>query len=62
MSKEKIAMLVRTVVLFIALLNQLLLVFGYNILPLSEKDIGELVATVWTVGAVVWVWWKDNGF
>ena len=33
MSKEQIAMLAKTAVLFIALLNQLLLVFGYSFCP-----------------------------
>ena len=36
MQKEQIAMLVRTAVLFIALLNQLLMVFGYSVLPISD--------------------------
>lgn len=60
MSKEQIAILVRTMVLFIALLNQLLMVFGYSILPVSEKTFGDLFTTLLTVGAAVWAWWKDN--
>lgn len=62
MSKERIAVIVRTALLFVALLNQLLLVFGYTVLPVSEETLGELVSTVLTVGAALWAWWKDNSF
>lgn len=60
MSKEKIAMLVRTAVLFMALLNQLLMVFGYTILPISEEELSELLTALFTTASALWVWWKDN--
>ena len=60
MQTERIAMLVRTAVLFIALLNQLLMVFGYSVLPLSEEALGELLTALFTTVAAVWAWWKDN--
>lgn len=60
MSKEQIAMLVRTAVLFVALVNQLMMVFGYSILPLSEEEFGELFSTLLTVVSALWAWWKDN--
>ena len=56
MSKERIAMLVRTAVLFVALLNQLLLVFGYSILPVSEQEFEALFSALLTVGASLWTW------
>lgn len=56
MSKERIAMLVRTAVLFIALLNQLLLVFGYSILPVTEQEFEQLFSALLTVGASLWTW------
>lgn len=59
MNQRRIAMLVRTMVLFIALLNQLLMVFGFSILPLSEEAFGELFTAVFTAGAALWVWWKE---
>ena len=62
MKKEQIAMLVRTAVLFIALLNQLLMVFGYSILPISEEEFGELFTALFTVVTALWVWWKDNSW
>ena len=56
MTKEQIAMLVRTAVLFLALLNQLLLVFGYTILPISEEELSELLSTLLTMLSALWVW------
>lgn len=60
MSKEQIAMLVRTAVLFLALLNQLLMVFGYSILPISEEELSELLTALFTTATALWVWWNDN--
>ena len=60
MQKEQIAMAVRTLVLFLALLNQLLMVFGYSILPISEEQFGELLTALFTAIASLWTWWKDN--
>ena len=62
MKKEQIAVLVRTAVLFLALLNQLLMVFGYSILPISEQELSELLTAVFTAVAAMWAWWKDNSW
>ena len=53
-------MLVRTAVLFLALLNQLLLVFGYSILPISEEELSELLSTLLTMLSALWVWWGEH--
>lgn len=60
MNNNKIAILVRTCVLFVALVNQLLLVFGYSILPISEEQISELCTTLFTIITALWAWWTDN--
>ncbi len=60
MTKEQIAMLVRTAVLFLALVNQLLLVFGYTMLPITEEQLNELLTTLLTILSGIWVWWGDN--
>ena len=62
MKKEQIAVLVRTAVLFMALLNQLLMVFGYSILPISEQELSELLTALFTAMAAMWAWWKDNSW
>ena len=53
-------MLVRTAVLFLALVNQLLLVFGYTILPITEAELSELLSTLLTMFSALWVWWGEN--
>ena len=60
MYQNKIAILVRTCVLFVALVNQLLMVFGYSILPISEQQVSELCTTLFTIIAAIWTWWTDN--
>lgn len=58
-SKETIA---RTIVLIIALVNQVLTVFGINPLPFSEDTVYETVTLIFTIGATAWAWWKNNSF
>lgn len=60
MHKEHIAVLVRTAVLFVALVNQLLMVFGYSILPITEEELTELLSALLTMLASLWAWWNDN--
>ena len=62
MNNNKISILVRTCVLFVALINQLLMVFGYSILPISEQQISELCTALFTIVAAIWAWWTDNKF
>ena len=62
MNNNKIPILVRTCVLFVALINQLLMVFGYSILPISEQQISELCTALFTIVAALWTWWTDNKF
>ncbi|MBQ2859214.1 MAG: phage holin [Alphaproteobacteria bacterium] len=60
MNNNKISILVRTCVLFVALINQLLMVFGYSILPISEQQISELCTALFTIAAALWNWWTNN--
>ena len=60
MNNNKIAIWVRTCVLFVALINQLLMVFGYSILPITEEQVSELCTTLFTIIAALWAWWNDN--
>ena len=57
---NKIPAIIRTCVLFVALVNQLLMVFGYTILPITEQQISELCTALFTVIASLWAWWTDN--
>ena len=58
-SKETI---IRTIVLAVALANQLLTACGANPLPFSDDLIYEAVTVAVTIGASAWAWWKNNSF
>lgn len=58
-SKETI---VRTVVLFVALLNTVLNACGKNPLPFSDDEVYTGVSAVVSTVAAVWAWWKNNSF
>ncbi len=52
--------IVRLIVLAIVLINQALVVAGWNPLPFSEDQIYEGVSIVATVITSLWAWWKNN--
>lgn len=52
------SVIIRTVVLIVALINQFILALGYNPLPFDNCEVSELVSTVITVAVVLWNWWK----
>lgn len=52
----------RTIVLFIAILNQILAILGKNRLDIAESDIYQIVTLIFTIGSAVWAWWKNNSF
>jgi len=52
--------IIRLVVLFILLLNQTLMLFGWSPLPFSEEQIYEGVSSVAVVVVALWTWWKNN--
>lgn len=58
-NKETIA---RTIVLLIALVNQILTMFGINPIPYSNDEVYIGITSLLTVGASLWTWWKNNSF
>lgn len=60
--KISVNTIIRTMVLVIALVNQILTATGKNPLPFAEEEIYETVSTVATLVASVWAWWKNNSF
>lgn len=52
----------RTIVLILALLNQVLAVAGKGTLDIAENDIYQLVSLGATVVTAIWAWWKNNSF
>lgn len=57
-----IGTVVRTVVLFLAIVNQVLAIFGKSIIPIQEEQINMLITTGWTVISALVAWWKNNSF
>ena len=60
MSKVKTDTIVRTVVLGISLINQIIVMCGLNPLPFADDERYAFVSTLVTVAAAIWSWWKNN--
>lgn len=52
----------RTVVLFLALANQIMVAFGWSPVELEEDSVYTLVSTVVTIITAIWSWWMNNSF
>ena len=55
--KIKTDTIVRTVLLVVALVNQILTSTGHSVLPVSDEQITEVLTLAITIGASVWAWW-----
>lgn len=54
------AMVIRTIVLAVALLNQTLVMFGWSPLPYSNEEIEHGLTALFTVVVTGWNWYKNN--
>ena len=54
--------LIRTILLVLALINQILAVFGKSPIPIDDDTVTSLISTAWTVIASLIAWWKNNSF
>lgn len=52
----------RTIILALALINQVLTVTGHSVIDISDETINMLVSTAFTAIAAVVAWWKNNSF
>lgn len=52
----------RTIILALALINQVLTVSGHTVIPIDSDTITTAITTVWTVAAAVVAWWHNNSF
>ncbi len=62
MSSIKTDTIIRTVVLGISLINQIIVMCGLNPLPFADDEIYAFVSTLATVAVSIWSWWKNNSF
>lgn len=54
--------IIRTIVLFIAIINNILTLLGKSPFPYSSEEVEQAVTIVITVIATLWAWWKNNSF
>lgn len=52
----------RTIILILALINQVLSVLGYSLIPIEDEQINEIVTLVCTIASALTAWWKNNSF
>lgn len=52
----------RTIILVLALINQVLTVLGYSPLPIADDTVNLVVSTIATVIASLVTWWQNNSF
>lgn len=50
----------RTIILALALINQVLTAVGHNVINVSDEDINTLISTVFTVATAIIAWYKNN--
>lgn len=54
--------IIRTIVLIVALVNQVLTSTGRSVIPVNNEELAELISLLITIGASLWAWWKNNSF
>lgn len=52
----------RTIVLFLALVNQVLAILGKDAIPFGDEEVYQLVSLVATIVTSGVAWWKNNSF
>lgn len=52
----------RTLVLILAIINQILSACGKSPLPIESETLEQLVTAVFTTVAALIAWWKNNSF
>lgn len=54
--------IIRTVILALALVNQLLTASGHPIINISDETITQLISAAATIVTAIIAWWKNNSF
>ena len=52
----------RTIILVLALLNQILTAMGHSVINISDESINTLISTGFTIITAIVAWWKNNSF
>lgn len=56
------ATIIRTICLVIAIVNIILEMRGYSIIPIDNELVSETVSIIFLIGSAVASWWKNNSF
>lgn len=62
MQNIAVSTIVRTFCLILALINQLLSITGHPVIPIDDEQIETTITELFTIGIVIWNWWKNNSF
>ena len=54
--------IVRTIILALALFNQVMSATGHAVLPISDETVETTVSVVVTIVTAIVAWWKNNSF
>lgn len=54
--------IIRTIILVLAIVNNALAIVGKSPLPIDDEMVTEVVSFVFTTGAAIVAWWKNNSF
>lgn len=54
--------IIRTAVLFLAIINQILSIMGKSPLPIDSDQLTNLISTGFTTITALIAWWKNNDF
>lgn len=54
--------IIRTVILFLSLLNAVLEMLGVKTLPVEDETVAQVVSAVILIAGAVCAWWKNNSF
>jgi len=52
----------RTVILILALVNQILTATGHSVINISDENVNTLISTGFTIVSALIAWWKNNSF
>lgn len=50
----------RTIILLIALVNQGLVIFGRDAIPIADNTVYQVASLLATAASAIWAWWKNN--
>ncbi len=54
--------IIRTILLILALINQVLSAMGKSPLPIENSELEQIITWVLTSSAAIFAWWKNNSF